>query len=102
MEHLVVADASGRDIKAMLFTSYDFEIGDYENSFQVIVKRAEWETIPNKSRLYVPGTEFGGLFRRLDTSTAQGTIAPGGMTWRGLMQKKIISPPSGADRKSVV
>lgn len=97
MEHLVVADAAGRDIRAMLFTSYDFEVGDGENSFQIVVKRPEWETIPNKSRIYIPNTEFGGLFRDLDTNTAQGTISPGGLTWRGLMQYKIIQPPSGAD-----
>lgn len=97
MEHVVVSDANGRDIRAMLFTSYDYEIGDYENSFQIIVLREEWETIPINARIYVPGTEIGGIYKILETSTKQGTIAPGGRTWRGMMQKKVISPPSGQD-----
>ena len=94
---MIVADANGKEIKSMLFSAYDFEIGDTENSFRVDVRRAEWETIPNKSRIYIPGTEFGGLFRDLDTSTKQGTISPGGITWRGMLQDAIIEPPSGQD-----
>ena len=94
---IVVADANGVDIRSLLFTEYDFEIGDTENSFLVTCNRAEWETITNGSRIYIPGTEYGGLFKRLKTNTKNGTIAAGGFTWRGMLQHKILSPPAGAD-----
>lgn len=97
MDNLIVADPNGKEIREMLFTSYDMEVGDTENSFEIVVRRKEWKTIARKSRFYIPGTEFGGLFLDLDTDTKQDTIAPGGVTWRGMLQNKIIVPPSGQD-----
>lgn len=97
MDNLIVADPNGKELRNLLFTSYDFEVGTEENSFQINILRSEYETITNKSRIYIPGTEFGGLFRNLATSTSQDTISPGGLTWRGMLYKKIIVPPSGSD-----
>lgn len=97
MDNVILADANGDELRTLLFSSYDIEVGKTENSFQVVIDRDEYEYIPEKGRIYIPGTEYGGLFRRLETNTEQGFICPGGMTWRGMMQKKIISPPSGAD-----
>lgn len=97
MENLIIADSSGAEIRAMLFSSYDFEVGDEDNSFQIVCLRSEYEAIPQGARIYIPGTEFGGLFRQLRTNTERDTITPGGITWRGMMQKKIIEPPSGQD-----
>ena len=97
MDNLIVADSSGKELRYLTFSSYDFEVGKTENSFQVEIKRQEYQYIPKSGRIYIPGTEYGGLFRELDTNTKQDTIAPGGLTWRGMMQKKIIIPPSGSD-----
>ena len=94
---IVVADANGAEVRSLLFTEYDFEIGDTENSFLVTCLRSEWETITDGSRIYIPGTEYGGLFKRLKTNTKNGTISVGGYTWRGMLQHKILSPPAGAD-----
>lgn len=97
MDNVILADASGNELRTLLFSSYDIEVGKTENSFQIVIDRDEYDYIPENGRIYIPGTEYGGLFRRLETNTEQGHICPGGMTWRGMMQKKIISPPSGAD-----
>lgn len=94
---IVVANANGAELRSMLFLEYDFEIGDFENSFLVTCNRSEWETIQDGSRIYIPDTEYGGLFKRLETSTKNGTIAAGGYTWRGMLQNKIICPLSGQD-----
>lgn len=94
---IVVADANGVDIRSLLFTEYDFEVGDTENSFLVTCLRSEWETIYDGSRIYIPGTEYGGLFKRLKTNTKNGTISAGGYTWRGMLQNKIICPEAGQD-----
>lgn len=97
MGHLIVADAAGKELRTLLYSSYDFEVGKEENSFEVEIKRQEYEYIPDKARIYIPGTEYGGLFRELRTTTKDDIIAPGGLTWRGMMKKKIIVPPSGED-----
>ena len=94
---VIVADKSGTELRALLFNSYDIEVGTDENSFRVYIKRKEYETIPEGARIYIPGTEYGGLFRELQTDTKEDLIVPGGLTWRGMLQKKIIVPPSGQD-----
>lgn len=95
----LMADAAGNEIRRLKFNAYDFEVGtDPEaNSFEVVCLRQEWESIPDKARIYIPGTEYGGLFRQLETSTSLDTISPGGLTWRGMLYRKIIQPESGSD-----
>lgn len=97
MHDIIIATASGKEVRSMLYSEYDFEVGIEENSFEVKVLRPEWQPVDVGSRIYIPGTEYGGLYRRMSTNTEEGTISVGGMTWRGMMQKKIISPPSGQD-----
>lgn len=94
---IVVADANGVDQRALQFSEYDFEIGDDENTFLVTCLRSEWETIYEGSRIYIPNTEYGGIFKKLQTNTKNGTISCGGFTWRGMLQNKIICPPTGED-----
>ena len=97
MNDIIVAAPDGTELRCMLFSEYDFEIGDAENSFLVTSPRAEWESVANDSRVYIPGTEYGGLFKRLESDTKNNSVAVGGLTWRGMLQRKIISPPSGQD-----
>ncbi len=94
---IVVANSSGVDLRALEFSEYDFEVGDTENSFLVTCLRSEWQTIYEGSRIYIPDTEYGGIFRELKTNTKNGTISCGGYTWRGMLQNRILSPPSGQD-----
>ena len=98
---VIVASPGGHELRALVLSEYDFEVSDQENSFAITILRDEWEEIPDGGRIYIPGTEYGGLFKRLDTDTAQDTITPGGMTWRGMLQKKIIQPPAGEDYATV-
>ena len=95
MSEVIVADANGVELRAVLFREYDFEIGDKENSFLVTCNRAEWENVPSNARVYIPGTEYGGIYKRLESDTRNNAVAIGGYTWRGLLQKKVIVPPSG-------
>lgn len=97
MHDIIIATAAGKEVRSMLYSEYDFEVGLEENSFEVKILRPEWQPFDVGSRVYIPGTEYGGLYRRMSTNTEEGTISVGGMTWRGMMQKKIISPPSGQD-----
>lgn len=97
MKKIIVADSTGAELRYLLFRTYDFEVGRTENSFEITILRDEYKEIPIGYRLFIPGTEYGGIVRRLETNTAQDVIRPGGLTWRGMMQKKIICPESGQD-----
>lgn len=97
MNDIIVANPDGTEVRVMLFDMYDFEVGDEENSFLITSPRAEWERVEENSRIYIPGTEYGGLYKRLESDTKNNSVAVGGLTWRGMMQRKIISPASGAD-----
>lgn len=92
---VIVATQYGTELRDIVHAGYDFEVGDGENSFEITCLRSEWEDVPDKARIYIPGTEYGGVFMSLRTDTQQDIICPGGLTWRGLLQKKIISPGSG-------
>lgn len=94
---VIVATRSGNELRELLFKEYDIEVGDTENSFLMTCLRGEWEDIPADARIYIPDTEYGGIFRKLETNTAQDTISAGGLTWRGMLQKKVISPEEGED-----
>lgn len=94
---IIVADSSGTDLRSLDFLEYDYEVGDSENSFLVTCHRAEWQTIPDGGRIYIPDTEYGGIFKHLETNTKANTIAAGGYTWRGMLQNKVIQPASGDD-----
>jgi len=95
MNDVIIASSDGVELRSMLYTKYDFEVGDAENSFLITCYRSEWEPIPDDARVYIPGTEYGGIYKRLETNTKEGTIGVGGYTWRGMLQNKIICPPSG-------
>lgn len=97
MDGVIVANRNGKEIRALDFDRYDIEVGTGENSYQFEINRQAYEELPQVARVYIPDTEYGGLCRRLGTSTTDDTIRFGGYTWRGMMQKKIIEPPAGAD-----
>ena len=97
MSEVIIADASGVEPRSILFREYDFEVGDKENSFLITCNRAEWENVPDNARIYIPGTEYGGIYKRLESDTRYNAVAVGGYTWRGMLQNKVICPPSGED-----
>lgn len=96
-EGVILASPTGEEIGKMLFTEYDFEVGDFENTFLVTCLQSEWKDIEEKSRIYIPGTEYGGRYEHLETNTANKTIGVGGFTWRGMLQNHYIEPPPGED-----
>lgn len=94
---VIVANSSGAELYALDYLNYDFEIGDVECTFWVAMLIPDWPGIPSNARVYIPGTEYGGIYKKLETDTEVGTISVGGFTWRGMMKNKIIIPPAGED-----
>ena len=97
MSDIIVATSAGVELRTLLFREYDFEIGDKENSFLITCNRSEWENIQDNARIYIPGTEYGGIYKHLESETKDGSVAVGGYTWRGMLQNQILCPPSGSN-----
>lgn len=68
-----------------------------DNSFQLQVPDEEWEKEPIEKDhiIYIDGTEFGGIIDSIEHNTQTGIITLMGPTWRGLLMRKIITPPAG-------
>ena len=68
-----------------------------DNSFQLQLPDEEWSKYPIEQGhiIYIHGTEFGGVVESIKHNTQTGVITLLGPTWRGLMMRKIISPPDG-------
>lgn len=48
-------------------------------------------------RIFIPGTEFGGLLEELEVQTKEEKCVWRGYTWRGLLTQKAVKPPEGSD-----
>lgn len=83
----------------------DFSIGTAatDNDYSMTVSLQDWETLKCTYgyRLYIPGTEYGGLVQDIQADTANEEVTASGYTWRGMLAKKIIEPPAGEAYKTV-
>lgn len=99
---LTKTDLQGKAIGYATKVDIDFEIGEDEsdsiNDFELKMKRWNWDdSIKYGTRVYVDGTEFGGIVKEISTDSSTKTICAKGYTWRGMLTKKIIEPASGED-----
>lgn len=96
-----LADPSGAEIRE-LTDDFDVELSGTKMDFEMTVPYAAWDgSIDFDCRIYVPDTEFGGIVKEIESDTNNQMIYVRGFTWRGQLCKKVISPPSGADYKTI-
>lgn len=101
IKQLILADQNLRDIAPVMDAGIDIAIGE-ENNYEIKVRRDKWRSEYTFGNVfYIKETEYGGIIGEVDTNTAEDTISLLGMTWRGMLDKKIICPPSGSDYKTV-
>ena len=93
---MILATNDGQEICTV---DYDFDVDlGGTNDFQISLTYASWnEDIKIGDRIYIPGTEFGGIIKNISSATNTGNIFLKGFTWRGYLGKRIIIPPSGSD-----
>ena len=86
------------------------EIGpcDYDGDFEIGYPSSATNTFqfsgvfPSScGGMYIPGSEFGGLFEFHYEKTGQKAVTKKGYTWRGLLNQSIIIPDAGQDYKIV-
>lgn len=94
----------------IMLTSDLHEIGpcEYDGDFEVGYPDAASNTFQFDGSfpaaaggIYIPGTEFGGIFEYLYEKTGSSVVTKKGHTWRGLLEQAIIVPDAGNDYKIV-
>lgn len=103
MERMIIANAAGKELGNLDYSiDMDLDLGD-TNDFSFDMEYSSWD----KSKmnydylLYIPGTEYGGIVGDMEVITKNNLVTITGDTWRGMLDKKIIEPPSGQDHKTV-
>ena len=82
-------------------TSVDIENGlyssDSRNDFEITIPTDAWDRNFNEGSIFydIEGGEVGGRVQGLKNNTSNNKITVCGYTWRGLISKKYIEPPSG-------
>lgn len=98
---LILTDLNGRQVKMLSDYNADFDLAG-QRTFEVTIPAAQYsDDMTYGCRIFEAGTETGGLIGDIYTDTASDTVSLIGLTWRGLMSKKIIRPPAGADYMTV-
>ena len=100
-KQLILADQNLRDICPVMDAGIDIATGE-ENNYEIKVRRDKWRSeYTFGNAFYIKDTEYGGIIGEVNTNTAEDTISLLGMTWRGMLDKKIICPPAGQDYRKV-
>lgn len=97
---LTLTDSEWRDVGTVEPTSGDFAYGNDENDFEVSFDGGGH--MPEEGALlYADGSDIGGMVTgyRSDTDTQAFSVI--GMTWTGLMNNRVLTPPSGKAYYSV-
>ena len=84
---MILADEFLRDKKRLFDVDVDIDVGN-ENDFELSIGRGQF-------------TESVGYGDVIYTDTTRDAIKYYGRTWRGMLEKKIIRPPSGQDYRVI-
>lgn len=102
-EKMIVANNFGREIGYLDYSiEMDMDLGD-TNDFAFEMKLSSWdkEKMNYGFIIALPGTEYGGIIGDIESSTGSSKVILTGDTWRGMLAKKIIEPPTNQDYKKV-
>lgn len=91
---LILADKNRKEVKELLNVGIDIDLNGTRD-FELSVHREAWgEEFEYGGFVFVPGTEIGGRIGRIYTDTSLEVIKICGLTWRGMLNGKIITPPA--------
>lgn len=93
----IVTDRERQDTTVLPETAeIDIEIGsDNDYSLTIPLREYKADLFPVGGCWYEPGTEYGGILDNPESSTKEKSITYSADTWRGLLSRKCIEPPSG-------
>ena len=93
---LQLAKKTGEQIQALQNVSFDAELNGGDRDFELTVPLSE-EEVNIGCRVFVPGTEIGGILGWIKGDSRDTTKTFQGYGWRGMLANKVIKPPDGQD-----
>ena len=97
---LIYADANRKDIGVLLSYTLDMAYGKDENDF-VLTMNADDHCCHDGYYIYAEGTEYGGIVGKIGTDPDSNSVLYKGLTWHGMLEKRIICPPKGRSYRRV-
>lgn len=98
---LIHCDAQGREIGVVPFITFDgvasLEESVEENDWEMKVAESDFtaQDLTPGDYVYFPDTEWGGRVEKLVHQSGSGVVKVSGVTWRGMLTRKILVPPAG-------
>ena len=99
----IICDQAGVELGFLSeYKKIDFDIGEL-NDFEVTISEGSFDKdfFQIGNRIISYKTEYGGIIKRHQVSTADKEIILCGYTWRGMLGNKVIEPPAGEAYKIV-
>ena len=100
---IIIADTFGRELGFWEKERYlDVDIGS-KDEFEIEISSKGWDQkrFNYGNQIFIPNTEYGGIIGDIKSLTKTSTIRMTGDTWRGMLAKKIIEPPTDQDYRKV-
>ena len=97
---LIYTDANLNDIGILQGFTLDLAFGKDENDFQLTTTTDNAVLVPGYY-IYIDGTEYGGIIDSIEVDTSKGTVIYAGRTWQGILNSKVIEPPTGQAYRTV-
>lgn len=80
---------------------YEIDFDTVDEMDFVITVGLDNHKLTGGSMWYIDDTEYGGIVDTVEVITASNTIQYSGRNFRGMLNSKVIEPPSGQDYKTV-
>ena len=97
---LIYTDTNLNDIGILQGFTLDLAFGKDENDFQLTTTTDNAVLEPG-NYIYIDGTEYGGIVDGIKVDTSKGTVIYAGRTWQGILNSKVIEPPTGQAYRTV-
>lgn len=101
LRELIHADADFHELGVVDFIKFDGMISGEpdleENDWELEIPAGDFERyhFQTGDYVYFPNTEWGGCVEKFVHVSSRGVIKVCGVTWRGMLIRKVISPPAG-------
>lgn len=93
---LIYANKEKEDLGVLSAYTLDMAYGSDENDFELKVDRNN-HCCNAGFYIYAENEEYGGIVDSIKVDTENEEITYSGRTWHGILESKIITPPSGED-----
>lgn len=97
---LIYAKPDKTEVGVIQGFSLDLAFGYDENNFELTLPLSK-NILAEGLLVYIDGTEYGGVVDSIKTDTKANTVIYKGRTWHGILENRIIEPPSGQDYRTV-